>query len=62
MSDIFAPVSGKVLDVNGELATSPEVVNSDPYGLGWMVKMELTNPSELDSLLSAEDYKQLIGK
>lgn len=62
VSDIFAPVSGKVLDVNGELATSPEVVNSDPYGLGWMVKMELTNPSELDSLLSAEDYKQLIGK
>lgn len=62
VSDIYSPCSGKVVEVNGELTASPEVVNSDPYGLGWMIKIEISDPSELDSLLDSEAYKQLIGK
>ncbi|HZW40349.1 MAG TPA: glycine cleavage system protein GcvH [Ignavibacteriaceae bacterium] len=62
VSDLFSPCSGKLVEVNSNLTDSPEVVNTDPYGLGWMVKIELTNPSELDSLLDAEAYKALIGQ
>lgn len=62
VSDVYAPCSGKVIEVNSELANSPEIVNSDPYGLGWMLKMELSDISELDNLLNSEAYKQLIGK
>jgi len=62
VSDIFAPCSGKVVEINASLQTNPEVVNSDPYGNGWMVKIELSNPSELNALLDSSAYKELIGK
>jgi glycine cleavage system H protein len=61
VSDLFTPVSGKVLDVNTALNDSPEVVNKDPYGEGWLAKIELSNPSEVGGLLSADEYKKLIG-
>lgn len=60
VSDLFLPVSGKVLEVNPQLTNSPELVNSDPYGDGWMVKIEITDPAEVDSLLDAEGYQQLV--
>ena len=56
VSDMFMPVSGKVVAVNEKLADSPEAVNKDPYGDGWMIRIEVANPSELDELLSAEQY------
>jgi glycine cleavage system H protein len=62
VSDLFMPVSGTVLEVNPDLDGSPEIVNSEPYEKGWMIKMELKDPAELDDLLSAEDYQQLIGE
>jgi glycine cleavage system H protein len=62
VSDIYSPCSGKIVEVNNHLQTQPEVVNTDPYGLGWMVKIEISDPSELNSLLDSKAYKQLIGK
>jgi glycine cleavage system H protein len=62
VSDLFMPVSGKVLEVNPKLESAPESVNKDPYGDGWMVKVSLSNPSEVDSLLSVADYKKEIGQ
>jgi glycine cleavage system H protein len=56
------PISGKVIEFNKALDTAPEKVNSDPYGDGWMVKVELSNTSEVASLLTAAQYKELIGK
>ena len=56
VSDLFAPVSGKVLQVNTALEERPEAINSDPYDDGWMIVIEMSDPSELDDLLSAEDY------
>jgi glycine cleavage system H protein len=61
VSDLFAPASGTVTEVNGELATSPEKVNSDAHG-SWMVKITLKNPSELDALLSAADYEKYVAE
>ena len=61
VSDLFMPVSGKVTAVNKDLDANPESVNKDPYGKGWMIKVEMKNPSEANSLLSAADYKALIG-
>jgi len=61
VSDLFMPVSGKVLEANKDIDSAPESVNSDPYGKGWIIKVELSNPSEVDGLLSADDYKKLIG-
>lgn len=61
VSDLFMPVSGKVSAVNKDLDSNPESVNKDPYGKGWMIKVEMSNPSEANSLLSAADYKALIG-
>ncbi len=61
VSDLLAPLSGTITEVNEALADGPEVVNTDPYGDGWMIKMEITNPSELDNLLDSEAYKKLIG-
>jgi glycine cleavage system H protein len=61
VSDLFSPITGTVLEINSQLDGSPETVNSDPYGDGWMVKMSIANPSELDSLLSAEVYGELVG-
>ncbi len=61
VSELFMPVSGEITEVNAGLDNSPESVNSDPYGDGWMVKINLSNPAEVDGLLSAADYKALIG-
>lgn len=61
VSDLFMPVSGEVLEMNSTVETNPETVNKDPYGAGWMIKVKLSNSSEVDSLLSADDYKKLIG-
>jgi glycine cleavage system H protein len=62
VSDLMMPVSGEILEVNPELEDAPELVNSDPYGKGWIVKINISQPQELNNLLSAEQYKQLIGK
>jgi glycine cleavage system H protein len=62
VSDMFAPFSGKLIEINKKLSDSPEVVNSDPYGEGWMIKAELSNPADLDDLLDAQAYKSLIGQ
>lgn len=61
VSDLFMPVSGKVVEVNPDLQSNPESVNKDPYGKGWMIKVEMTDSSEVNNLLSAADYKSLIG-
>jgi glycine cleavage system H protein len=61
VSDLLMPVAGKVLEVNEKLADQPELVNTDPYGDGWMIKMAISNPSDLNNLLSADDYKDLIA-
>jgi len=61
VSDLFMPVAGKVAEVNKNLDKNPESVNKDPYGEGWMVKIELSNPSEVNQLLNASDYKSLVG-
>lgn len=60
VSDMFMPVGGEILEVNPSLEESPEVVNKDPYGNGWMIKIKITDPSEADGLLSAEKYKALL--
>ncbi|MFA6598500.1 MAG: glycine cleavage system protein GcvH [Ignavibacteriaceae bacterium] len=62
VSELYAPCSGKVIEINNLLADSPETVNSDPYGSGWMIKIEIANASELDNLLDAAAYSQLIGE
>jgi glycine cleavage system H protein len=62
VSDLFAPVSGSVVEVNKDLEKSPESVNKDPYGKGWMVKLRLSNPADLSSLLNAAAYKTHVGK
>jgi glycine cleavage system H protein len=62
VSDLFMPISGKVVEFNKALDATPEKVNSDPYGDGWMVKVEMTNVAEASSLLTAAQYKELIGK
>lgn len=61
-ADVYAPVSGKVVAVNDELPDTPEVVNSDPYGKAWMVKIELSDPSELDGLMDAAAYEASIAE
>ncbi|MBK6444958.1 MAG: glycine cleavage system protein GcvH [Bacteroidetes bacterium] len=61
VSDLFMPVSGKVLAVNGDLITKPESVNKDPYQSGWMVRVEMTDASQVNGLMSAADYMKLIG-
>lgn len=62
VSDLFMPVSGKVTEVNSVLDANPEKVNEDPYGDGWMIRMEITDSSQVSDLLSADAYKELIGK
>jgi glycine cleavage system H protein len=61
VSDLFMPLSGTIVAVNGDLEGSPEVVNEDPYEKGWMIKIALSDASEVDQLLSASDYGALIG-
>jgi glycine cleavage system H protein len=60
VSDVIAPMSGEVVEVNEALVDSPEQVNGDPYGAGWLVKVRLTAPEEAEALLSAEDYRKLL--
>mgnify|MGYP001078789180 CR=1 FL=1 len=61
VSDLFLPLSGSITVVNPALADSPELVNSDPYGEGWMIKMKVSNPADFDTLLDAAGYKGVIG-
>jgi glycine cleavage system H protein len=61
VSDIFAPVSGEVTEINEMLSTTPEKLNEDPHGAAWLVKMKLSAPDEVNRLLSAEDYQKYIG-
>ena len=62
VSDLYTPVSGKVTAANSALNDTPETVNKDPYGEGWLVKIELSNPKEVETLLSVDEYKKLIGQ
>lgn len=62
VSDLFAPCGGKIIEVNKTLADSPEVVNTDPYDAGWMVKIEIKDLNELSDLLDSAEYKKLIGQ
>jgi len=61
VSDLFMPVGGKVIEINSTLEDNPELVNEDPYGEGWIIKIDISDLSEVDSLLSPEDYKNLIA-
>ncbi|TVQ02519.1 MAG: glycine cleavage system protein GcvH [Balneolaceae bacterium] len=61
VSELFSPVSGEITELNSALEDDPELVNSDPYGKGWMVKIKMNDPSEFDSLLSATDYEEMVG-
>ncbi|MFN4298219.1 MAG: glycine cleavage system protein GcvH [Thermaurantimonas sp.] len=61
VSDLYLPVSGEIIEVNEQINSNPELVNSDPYGAGWMIKVRLKDPSDRSGLLTAEEYKNLIG-
>jgi glycine cleavage system H protein len=61
VSDLFLPLSGEIVEFNDELESTPDDVNSDPYGKGWMIKIKISNDSEVSELLSADAYKALIG-
>lgn len=61
VSDLFLPVSGKITELNEDLEDKPELINEDPYGKGWIIKMEIENSIELDELLNSDSYKELIG-
>lgn len=61
VSDLFLPLAGEIIAFNEDLESAPETVNSDPYGAGWMIKIKIADASEIDSLLSDEAYKELIG-
>jgi glycine cleavage system H protein len=61
VSDLFMPVSGEVIEFNQDLEPNPEIVNQDPYGNGWIVKVKITNKAEIDQLLDVEKYKELVG-
>ena len=60
VSDLFMPVSGTVLEINTDIAQSPELVNQDPYGKGWLIKIKLKDKSEVNSLLTSANYKELV--
>ncbi|MGB5171217.1 glycine cleavage system protein GcvH [Eudoraea sp.] len=61
VSDLFLPLSGEIIEFNNNLEEEPEKVNADPYGEGWMIKLKMTDPSEISNLLSDQEYKELIG-
>jgi len=61
VSDLFLPLSGEIIEFNEDLESDPESVNNDPYGTGWMVVVKISNPSEIEELMSSEEYKSLIG-
>jgi len=62
VSDLFMPIDGTILEVNKQLDSQPELVNSDPYGAGWMVKIKISNPADVEKLLDADAYKGVIGQ
>lgn len=62
VSDIFAPVSGQVLEINQAVVDEPRLVNEDPYGAGWLVRLELSRPSELDALMDSDKYDKLVAE
>jgi glycine cleavage system H protein len=62
VSDVIAPLSGEVLEVNAKVVDEPETVNEDPYGDGWLIRIRMTNPSEADSLLDLDAYKQVVAE
>ncbi len=62
VSDLYAPVSGEVVEVNGDLGSSPELVNSDPYGAGWMIKVKLGDAAQVEGLLDAAGYEKLTAE
>jgi|TARA_B100000767_G_scaffold103345_1_gene99245 glycine cleavage system H protein len=62
VSDLFLPLTGEIIEFNELLESEPEKVNDDPYGEGWMIKVQFTNSSEIDNLMSAEEYKAMIGE
>lgn len=62
VSDLFMPITGKVLEVNPQLDSAPEAVNEDPYGKGWMIKISISDTSELETLLDASEYQEVIGE
>ena len=62
VSDLFAPVTGEIAEVNADVKDHPEIVNKDPYGNGWMVKITIANPAEVNALLDVQAYKSLIGQ
>jgi glycine cleavage system H protein len=61
VSDLFIPVSGEITEMNENLEDNPELINDDPYGDGWIIKMKINDPNELADLLGADEYKELIG-
>lgn len=61
VSDLYLPISGKVIEFNEELESEPELVNSDPYGKGWIIKLKIANDADQSELLSAEQYQEVIG-
>ena len=61
VSDLFLPVSGTILELNAELAGAPELVNNDPYGKGWMVKIKMNNPADNNALMDAKAYEGIVG-
>ena len=61
VSDLYFPVEGRVVEINAELDDAPELVNTDPYGAGWMIRMEVDDASEIDQLMDAEAYKAMVG-
>jgi glycine cleavage system H protein len=61
VSDLYMPLTGEVLEVNKDIDSAPESVNTDPYGKGWMIKIKMSDPSQVSSLLSVDDYKKLVG-
>jgi len=61
VSDLFLPLTGEIIEFNEDLESEPESVNTDPYGAGWMIKVKISNPAEVEELLSSDDYKALIG-
>jgi glycine cleavage system H protein len=61
VSDLFLPVAGEIIEFNDALESTPEIVNTDPYGKGWMVKVKVSNVADMNELLSSDDYKALIG-
>ncbi|MEA3476075.1 MAG: glycine cleavage system protein GcvH [Candidatus Cloacimonadota bacterium] len=62
VEEIYIPISGRIIDVNSKVADTPDLLNSSPYDEGWIVKFEIMNEDEMENLLSAEDYKKLIGE